>query len=677
MTSPAALYRLPTSTRARRQTLVVGALVAMALAALACLDIAASRLAYLAGYASELGSPILPPIVPVGRLVALSLAGFAFGALCYGRRWHHLPAGAVAVVTVALGTRYPLYGPATYFLARRALLNSAYRPYLEDANRWGLIAFAVLVASASPLLHLLLTRLVRTGDLHGSARLATAADIATAGFVLDDSSKASTQSTAFPLGLITSKRKDRLVRAAGDIHVLLFAPPGAGKTTCYVVPTAQDWIGNIIVLDVKGEIAQATAGYRQLHGSRILLLDPSRNDKSLVRYNPLLSVRPHPYDVQDISQLAQFLVPEHQGADPFWPKTARAVLVGVLLHILYTQREKTLAAAYRFLCDPTCPVEQQFEAMLATEQDPSGAHGWTHHPSVETAARSFLDMPPVTRGGVLVNAQTALAPYSDPILAAATAASDFALEDLYKTSARPVALYLLMDPNQLRRLADHLRIVISQITAALTRELPSQTDRRPVLLLLDEFPVFGRMTAIEESIAYFRGYGVQAFLVVQHLGQLLAAYGQNQSISPNCALHVAFAPADLDTATMLSKRSGTQTIQHERSSTSTQGALRSNTSTQDSDLGRPLLMPEEIMRLPKTQALVLRTGAFPLLVRTIPFYRDSLRAAAAALALPVSEPTVPDFSTWLSRSVAPPPSKAPKGQREKRLSTLLSPEPVR
>lgn len=431
-----------------------------------------------------------------------------------------------------------------------------------------------------------------------------------------------------------------------------------------------DWRGGAIILDVKGEIAAATAGHRRNNGSRILLLDPSRNEPTLARYNPLLSIRPYPHDVQDVSELAQLLVPDSPGADPFWKQSARTLLEGVILHVLYAEPEKTLAACYRYLTHPDQPIEKQFQRMLDTDHDPAGGFGWTKHPRVQTAARTFLDMPGQTRGGVVANAQASLSPYADPILEAATATSDFALEDLYRPSDRPVTLYLVIDPNSLRRLADHIRIVLSQIASALTREIP--TAREPILLLLDEFPVFGRMTVIETAIAYFRGYGVQCYLVVQHVGQLIAAYGKNESISPNCSVHIAFAPADLETAQQLSKRAGNQTVRYERSSVN-----RNSVSTQEADSGRPLFMPDEIMRLPKGEALVLRTGTLPLLVRPRPYFRDLHRVAAAKIPLPASEPTHPDLTRWLGRKAAPP--APPLGKREKRASTLshlLDPEPL-
>jgi type IV secretion system protein VirD4 len=669
MTAPR-LYRLPTSTRARRRGLWLVVAAGCAADGLLGLTVSASRIAFLAGNSGELGRPLTCPTSTPTRVAAILAVALVTGLLSLRRQWLYLPAAFLLTGSVALLTAYPIYPPEVYLMARRAFVDSDFHPFVRDADRWGVIASALALAAASPFLSPLITALVRTGDLHGSARLARPEDILRSGFLLDDPSAALSQSSALPLGNVRYRGGERLVRAQGDVHVLVFAPPGSGKTTAYVIPTAMDWRGGAIILDVKGEIAAATAGHRRNNGSRILLLDPSRNEPTLARYNPLLSIRPYPHDVQDVSELAQLLVPDSPGADPFWKQSARTLLEGVILHVLYAEPEKTLAACYRYLTHPDQPIEKQFQRMLDTDHDPAGGFGWTKHPRVQTAARTFLDMPGQTRGGVVANAQASLSPYADPILEAATATSDFALEDLYRPSDRPVTLYLVIDPNSLRRLADHIRIVISQIASALTREIP--TAREPILLLLDEFPVFGRMTVIETAIAYFRGYGVQCYLVVQHVGQLLAAYGKNESISPNCSVHIAFAPADLETAQQLSKRAGNQTVRYERSSVN-----RSSVSTQEADSGRPLFMPDEIMRLPKGEALVLRTGTLPLLVRPRPYFRDLHRVAAAKIPLPASEPTHPDLTRWLGRKAAPP--APPLGKRERRaatLSHLLDPEPL-
>jgi type IV secretory pathway TraG/TraD family ATPase VirD4 len=581
------LYKLPTSTRSRRQALLLGVVAGLAIAAGVGLSTAVSRLAAMSGYPLELGTPLTTPLPLLARVPLLLAGGLVVGFVLLRRQWRYLGAVVLLALAVMMVTSYPVYSPFNYSLARRALASGPYAALLRQADAWGIAASVSLLAAAAPvLLPRIFSALSRTGDLHGSARLATVADILRGGFVLDESPGRLDQSTELPVGTIAYRRDHRLVRAQGDVHVLVFAPPGSGKTTGYVIPTAQDWKGSMLVLDVKGEIARATAGLRQRHGSRILLLDPSRNHETLARYNPLLSIRPWPHDVQDASELAQLLVPDSEGSDPFWRLSARTLLEGVILHVLYAGPEKTLAACYAFLCSPGEDLEEQFRRMRATAHEPSAVNGWTQHPRVEMAAQTFLDMPTITRGGVVANAQAALSPYADPILAAATATSDFALEDLYKAGDRPVTLYLVIDPNSIKRLSDHIRIVISQIAAALTREMPAEAARHPFLLLLDEFPVFGRMKVVETALAYLRGYGVQAYLVVQHVGQLHTAYGRSESISPNCSVHIAFAPADLETARQLSQRAGNRTVHFERGSVS-----RRSVSTQEADSGRPLLTP--------------------------------------------------------------------------------------
>ena len=660
------LYELPTSTRARRQALALGFLLLLAFGLWAGACTAASAFAHATHYPPALGRPWLIPPAVFGRLTCFLTAGALLAATLVQRRWLLGPAALTLAVALVLTSSFPVYGPGAYSVMLRVQNDPQYGSVLSRALVWGYIAFSAPLLSLLPLLRTTL-RLVRTGDLHGSARFASMREILESGFVVDAPSSDLTVSRDLPMGLVPQNGRERLLRVRGDVHVIAFAPPGSGKTTSFVIPTAQDWSGGLLVLDVKREVYQKTAGHRSAAGHRILVMDPSRDEPGLVHWNPLLAVRDFPEDVTDVSELALLLLPDHKGSDPFWRQSARALLEGIILHVLYALPEKTLAACYSFLCSPDQPVVEQFQSMLDTLHCPDGRHGWTTHPRVAMSARAFLDMPEQTRGGVVASCLAVLAPYADPILAAATSTSDFALADLF-AGDRTTTLYLAIDPNSLQRLADHIRIVISQITAALTRDLPPP-GRPPFLLLLDEFPAFGTMTVIERALAYLRGYGVQTYIVVQHLDQLHALYGQTESISPNCSVHIAFAPAHLKTAEALSRRAGTRTVAFERGSTG-----RGGTSAQQGDAGRPLLQPDEILRLPRDLSLILRVGTRPILVRPEPYFKNPLRLAASQIPAPPSEPTFPDLSRWTSRRAPAPPPKSTRGRRVERnmgLSQIL------
>jgi single-stranded DNA-binding protein len=50
-------------------------------------------------------------------------------------------------------------------------------------------------------------------------------------------------------------------------------------------------------------------------------------------------------------------------------------------------------------------------------------------------------------------------------------------------------------------------------------------------------------------------------LIAQDIRQVVDAYGQNESIVSNCHVRIAYAPNQIDTAELLSKMTGTTTVQ--------------------------------------------------------------------------------------------------------------------
>ncbi len=154
---------------------------------------------------------------------------------------------------------------------------------------------------------------------------------------------------------------DRYLRHDGPEHVMAFAPTRSGKGVGLVVPTLLSWTESAVIHDIKGENWQLTAGWRARF-SHCLLFNPT--DPRSARYNPLLEVRKGPNEVRDVQNIADILV-DPEGAlerRNHWEKTSHALLVGVILHVLYAEEEKTLARVATFLSDP----QRSFEHTLRT-----------------------------------------------------------------------------------------------------------------------------------------------------------------------------------------------------------------------------------------------------------------------------------------------------------------------
>jgi type IV secretion system protein VirD4 len=147
------------------------------------------------------------------------------------------------------------------------------------------------------------------------------------------------------------------------------------------------------------------------------------------------------------------------------------------------------------------------------------------------------------------------------------------------------------------------------------------------------------------------GYGLKAYLIAQDIRQIVDAYGQNESIVSNCHVRIAFAPNQVETAEMLSKMTGTTTVQ--KASFNFSGSrfspVMSHVNASVDHIERPLMTPDEIMRLrpPKKEGsgdsevitepgdmLIFVSGHFPILGMQMLYFADPELARRSAIAPP-------------------------------------------
>src|SRR6202142_1560417 len=82
-----------------------------------------------------------------------------------------------------------------------------------------------------------------------------------------------------------------LITYSGDGHLMTFAPTGTGKTSGPVICNALRHRGQLIVLDIKGEVHAATAQARRAMGQKVHVL-ALRDDAQTDSLNPLdLAIR--------------------------------------------------------------------------------------------------------------------------------------------------------------------------------------------------------------------------------------------------------------------------------------------------------------------------------------------------------------------------------------------------
>lgn len=466
--------------------------------------------------------------------------------------------------------------------------------------------------------------------LHGAARWASEPEIRRAGF-------------RSPGGLLLGRHAGRFLEFGGPEHVLLYAPTRTGKGVGVVIPNLLSWPDSVVVLDVKRENWEATAGFRAAHGQQVFLFDPLDAEGRTARFNPLGHIRrDDAVEVLDeLQKLAVMLFPAPHNADPFWAEAARTGFIGVGAYIAETpERTFSLGAIYAEL------TSGDARSRLGAVAAQRAASGRPLSAACANALADFASASENTFASIKQTLTSRMNLWLNPRVCAATEQSDFDLRDL---RSRRISIYLAVTPDNLTRVAPLYNLLFQQLVDLNCRERPAGGRHPiPVLLLLDEFARLGHAEVLAKAFAFVAGYGLRLLPVLQSPSQLRAEYGPDlaQEIIANCGAEIAFAPKELKVAQDLAERMGAYTYKA-RSLSAPSLLSKGNRSTSESDQRRLLTLPQELLQMPGDRLLVLHAGLPPIRGRKIVYWRE--RAFTRRIQPP---PTV------AARPIAPPPPAA-------------------
>ena len=567
---------------------------------------------------------------------------------------------------IQLGTHYQhIYAP--------------WRILLWTYHWWGPLQLSLMRAAAvgitvtaTGLLGLMVVKMVAANSaktnpyLHGSARWANQHDIERAGLLPRPitvwqqlTGKKKLVSDGVYVGAwLDKKGVTRYLRHNGAEHVLCYAPTRSGKGVGLVIPTLLSWEHSAVITDLKGELWDLTSGWRQKHaGNKVLRFEPAAVSGG-VYWNALDEIRlTTEYEVGDVQNLATLLVdPDGKGLITHWQKTAQALLVGVILHVLYKAQQEgtdaTLPAVDAILSNPDRDIAELWMEMVTYEHVNA-----KNHPTVASAARDMLDRPEEEAGSVLSTAKSYLALYRDPVVRRNVSKSEFRIKDLMNFD-QPVSLYIVTHPNDKARLRPLVRILINMIIRLLADKMefingqPKVHYQHRLLMMLDEFPSLGKLEILQEALAFIAGYGIKCYLICQDINQLKsreAGYGHDESITSNCHVQSAFPPNRIETAEHLSKLTGQTTVAKEQITTSGRrtSALLGQVSRTIQEVQRPLLTTDECLRMPgplkNAEGLIEKAGDMVVYVAGSPaiygiqplFFKDPIFKARAAVPAPL------------------------------------------
>ena len=554
-----------------------------------------------------------------------SVAALPFSAWPTGRK---VAAGAFAVLGYAALTCAAVYLAGVLFLVlnkanpKQAQFTSIVRYwdlYADDSQLRKKLQLAMGV-SGFGLLVLLPAGLVAAARprraLHGDARFASSAEVDRAGLTAIDGRP----------GILIGRHRGKFLSLPGQLSVMLSAPTRSGKGVGVVIPNLLNWPDSVVVLDIKGENYDTTAGYRAAHGQAVYAFSPFDEDARSHRWNPLTAVRTSPlHRVGDLLTVGQVFFPNDGGgtsSEAFFNDQARNLFRGLGLGLLDTPSlPRTIGEMLRQSSGKGRSLKDHLSGLITQRRE----EGKPLSDDCTDALQRLLSNSENTLSSVVATFNAPLTIFADAVVDAATSADDFRLEDVRR---RRMSVYVRIPPNRLANARQLLNLFFSQLVSLNTQHLPEQdpTLKLQCLLVNDEFTAMGRVGVITSAAAFLAGYNLRLLTVVQAMSQLDAVYGDKEArtFATNHGLQILYAPREQRDADEYSAMLGyfTERATSRGRSRSFSGHGHSSVSRNESEQRRALLLPQEFKELGSERLVVIFENCKPILGEKIRYHRD-------------------------------------------------------
>lgn len=358
------------------------------------------------------------------------------------------------------------------------------------------------------------------------------------------------------LGLETVWGKGYCVGKRSDVegNILTAGINGAGKSHVLVKSSLRTWRDIIVALDIKGELSNC---YMRLKRKGIVkrpyfTFDPTNGGTHYDVY--ALLDRNDPHFIQYVREIAYAIIPMPLNVrEPYWIKMARDFLSGAIVYyfergydfidtILLVQQ-----TSVSNLCDEIMASNCALAKMLVSEISALKAE---HKAAIGTDVKQhtmiFATDPDI---------QYALSKDEDGF-------GTFSWGDIVMNEDAP-NVFLCLDQSRLEQWSGVIRLMVTQLIRQIERRpdkhSPHGAETKPILLLLDEFPLLGRMDVITEAMTTLRSKKVTLYIVIQSIAQLDAVYGSDvrKILVDNCQYKAILNVTEPDTQEYLSRMIGT------------------------------------------------------------------------------------------------------------------------
>jgi type IV secretory pathway TraG/TraD family ATPase VirD4 len=414
-------------------------------------------------------------------------------------------------------------------------------------------------------------------------------------------------------------------------HVFVSGPTRSGKGASLIIPNALEFRGSMVILDIRGETFDHTAGWRSRF-SKVFKFAPAQRFSH--GYNPLDFIRTDPgFREMDIGNCASGIVASAGLKEEYWMKDAREMVAGVISYVLESKRvERKAISSVMDVLFGRIYVIDRIKTILALENADL---------STFTIAKlnAVVNMGEKQFAGVYGEARMSMRAFTNEIVQRATDVSSFDIRQFRKESH---TVYLDFRVSQIAVMTGIANVLLSQLINIMSDERPKPGEHK-ILLMLDEFTTLGKIEPLIAMMKVLAGNGVSVWTFVQSLTDVQAVYGHEgrNSILDNSEAIVFLGGESPDVLDYLEKQLGKRVVK--RRSTRTSETLSGpGQSVEERESLEPLMSRDELRMLPRTKALILPRGGSPIMALRNYFFADATLRRLASPRLPAG--FVPDLT---------------------------------
>lgn len=418
-----------------------------------------------------------------------------------------------------------------------------------------------------------------------------------------------------PEGVILGTYKSRYVRMPSReiYHYCILGGSGAGKSSTVLLDTLLSNFSKdspeclAFAIDIKGELHEKST---RAYSEAVFVVDPS--DRTSTGWDAYYRLRENPSEdllIEAMEEISQALIVSTNPKDHFFVENARAMFTGLLIYY-YKQGQGFIDSVNQILeADAKTLI-----AEITKDSEPSDL--WYKY------LAKFAGKDAESVEDCMVEMTTSLSVFSKSDVRFCF--RDNAIKASPYSFKEDKSVFLAIPEHLLESYKAVLRLCTCQVLQEMQRR--SEEEKKPIVLIIDEFARLGRIEGIFNALATLRSKKVMVMLAFQSLAQCEAIYSKEEArvLMDNCRVKCILEVSDPQTAKTVQDWCGKF---RDKKETLNGGKGRHKSYTYED---KSIVEPEDLLTLTKKQEVILViAGTGYLRVRKAFYFKDPVLSAMA------------------------------------------------